>query len=155
MSMVWRRSFAGQMAHLALRPVAALLLCCTLSPSTWADDAPLEIAGAKTVSCKGVVDLISTIPNLVIIDNRTQADFKSGHIEGAIHILDTDMTEESLAKAVKTRATPLLFYCNGVKCGRAAKATSKAVEWGYSNVYYYAEGIHDWKENQLPLVTQQ
>jgi len=119
-----------------------------------AEDAPLEINGAKTVNCNGVLDLIVTTPGLVVIDNRTQADFDSGHIEGAIRILDTDMTQELLAGAVKSKESPVVFYCNGVKCGRAAHATAKALEWGYAKVYYYAEGILDWKANQLPLVTQ-
>ena len=133
---------------------AALLVCCNLSSLSLAEDAPLEIKGAKTVDCNGVIDLIATTPSLVVIDNRTQADFDSGHIEGAIRILDTDMTQELLAGAVKTKESPVVFYCNGVKCGRAAHATTKALKWGYARVYYYAEGIHDWKVNQFPLVTQ-
>jgi len=143
---------------------AALLACWALSPAmlaqgasleiTLSEDAPLEIKGAKTVDSNGVIDLISTTPGLVVVDNRKQADFDGGRIEGATRILDTDMTEALLAGVVKSKATPVLFYCNGVKCGRAANATTKAVGWGYTNVYYYAEGIHDWKANQLPLVTQ-
>jgi rhodanese-related sulfurtransferase len=117
-------------------------------------EAPTQIGGAKTLDSKGVIELISTTPDLAIVDNRTKADFDSGHIEGAVNIVDTDMTAESvLAAAVKSKAAPVLFYCNGVKCGRAAKATAKAVGWGYSHVYYYALGILDWKANQFPLVT--
>jgi rhodanese-related sulfurtransferase len=143
-------------AYLALRRVfgAALLLCCALSVPSAAEDAPLQIRGAKTVDYKGVVELITTTPDLIVIDNRKQADFDSGHIEGAFNILDTDMTKELLADAARSKETPVLFYCNGVKCGRAANATAKAVEWGYANVFYYAEGIHEWKINQLPLVTK-
>jgi len=133
---------------------AALLLCCALSPPSRAEDAPLEIKGAKTVDCHSVINLIVTTPELAIIDSRTQADFDGGHIEGATRILDTDMTQERLAGAVKSKESPVVFYCNGVKCGRAAHATAKAIEWGYVQVYYYAEGIVDWKANQLPLVTQ-
>lgn len=119
-----------------------------------AQDASMQIKGAKTVDSKGVIELISTTPDLAIIDNRTKADFDSGHIEGAVNIVDSDMTAESvLAGVVQSKAAPVLFYCNGVKCGRAAKATAKAVGWGYSHVYYYALGIPDWKANQFPLVT--
>ena len=78
---------------------------------------------------------------------------KRGHLEGAIRLIDTDITSESiLAQHVKSKDAPVLFYCNGVKCGRAAKATLKAVGWGYSNVYYYALGMEEWKDRQLPLV---
>jgi rhodanese-related sulfurtransferase len=118
-----------------------------------AQDAPMQIEGAKTLDSKGVIELISTTPDVVIIDNRPKADFDSGHIEGAVNIVDTSMMAESFAGVVKSKAAPVLFYCNGVKCGRAAKATAKAVGWGYSHVYYYALGIPDWKANQFPLVT--
>jgi rhodanese-related sulfurtransferase len=131
-----------------------LVLCCALSSLSWADDAPRDIKGAKSVDCYSLLDLIATTPGVVIIDNRTQADFEGGHIEGAIRILDTEMTRELLAGAVKSKETPVVFYCNGVKCGRAAQATIKALEWGYANVYYYTEGMLDWKTNRLPIVTQ-
>jgi rhodanese-related sulfurtransferase len=133
--------------------IAAVVLSFGLS-RVLAQDAPMQIEGAKTLDSKGVIELISTTPDVVIIDNRTKADFDSGHIEGAVNLVDTSMTAESaFAGVVKSKAAPLLFYCNGVKCGRAAKATAKAVAWGYSHVYYYALGIPDWKANQFPLVT--
>ena len=132
---------------------AAIVLVSFGLPNALAQDAPMEIRGAKTLDSNGVIELISRTPGVAIIDNRTKADFDSGHIEGAVNIVDTDMTEESaLAGVVKSKAAPVLFYCNGVKCGRAAKATAKAVGWGYSRVYYYALGIIDWKANHFPLV---
>ena len=115
----------------------------------------MEIPGARTVDSRGVIDLISTTAGVTIVDNRTKADFDGGHIEGAVNIPDTEMTTEAVLAAVaRSKDTPVLFYCNGVKCGRAAKATAKAVQWGYSRVYYYALGILDWKDNQFPLVTR-
>lgn len=138
-----------------LRAVAAVFLVAIGLSSALAQDAPMNIAGATTLDSKGVIDLISTTPGVAIIDNRTKADFDDGHIEGAVNITDTDMVSESaLSGVVKSKAAPVLFYCNGVKCGRAAKATAKAVEWGYSRIYYYALGIQDWKANQFPLVTR-
>jgi rhodanese-related sulfurtransferase len=101
---------------------AAVVLSFGLS-RVLAQDAPMQIEGAKTLDSKGVIELISTTPDVVIIDNRTKADFDSGHIEGAVNIVDTSMTAESaFAGVVKSKALPVLFYCNGVKCGRAAKA---------------------------------
>jgi rhodanese-related sulfurtransferase len=68
-------------------------------------------------------------------------------------LIDTDITDEVvLAKHVKAKNAPILFYCNGLKCGRAAKATEKAVGWGYTNVHYYALGLEEWKQRKLPLV---
>ena len=114
-------------------------------------DAPMEISGAKTVDAKQIVDLITKAPNLIILDNRKPEDFSAGHIEGAKRLIDTDVTPESLAKNVPTKETPVLFYCNGVKCGRAAKAVETALKAGYKNVYYYALGMDEWNKLGLPV----
>lgn len=119
----------------------------------FADGAPVEIKGATTVNADGVIALVQKHDNLVILDNRSVADYDAGHIEGAVRLIDTDITSEAvLAERVKSKDTPVLFYCNGLKCGRAAKATMKAVEWGYGKVHYYALGLEEWKQRGLPLV---
>ena len=118
------------------------------------EEAPREIKGATTLGSDGVVDLILKTPGVVIIDARREADFDDGHIEGAINIPDTDLTSEAvLAQAVRSKSTPVLFYCNGFKCGRAAHATTRAIQWNYANVFYFAAGMEEWKANRLPLVT--
>lgn len=115
-------------------------------------DAPIAIVGATTVDASTVVQLILNTPGLVVVDTRTKADFEMGHIDGAINIVDTDMiSEQVLASVISSKTMPVLFYCNGVKCGRAAHATKQAVEWGYTHIFYYALGIRDWKEQQFPL----
>jgi len=141
-------------------PVRNFLLMIGLTlamalPALGREDAPMQIAGATTVGAEQVVDLIRREPKLVIVDARHIGDYKAGAIEGAINLLDTDMTAEKLATLASERNTPVLFYCNGVKCGRAANAVVKALSWGYSNVYYYALGMMEWKAKHLPLVTHQ
>ena len=133
--------------------IFSVALLCGFAAPARADEAPLQIQGAKTVDADTVIALIQKTNNLVILDDRSAADYEAGHIEGAVRLIDTDITNESiLAQHVKSKDAPVLFYCNGVKCGRAAKATLKAVGWGYSNVYYYALGMEEWKDRQLPLV---
>jgi len=115
-------------------------------------DAPLEIPGTKTVNARQIFELVTKTPNIVIIDNRKEEDYASGHIEGAVRLIDTDVNAESLSQRIRTKDTPVLFYCNGVKCGRAAKAAEKAVQAGYTKVYYYALGMDEWNAQRLPLV---
>jgi|SRR5690348_16087866 rhodanese-related sulfurtransferase len=139
-----------------MRPLVTLLFGVALLhlgalQSVSAEEAPLQIAGAHTVNAGQVIALIDSKPDLVIIDSRKPEDFAAGAIEGAISLTDTDMTEGKLAK-IANRARPVLFYCNGVKCGRAAKAVTKAVKWGYKEVYYYALGMTEWEKLRLPLV---
>ena len=138
------------MRSLAMALVGALAIFGVASAQ--AQDAPLTIAGTKTVNADQVIDLVTKKSNLVILDNRKPEDFSAGHIEGAVRLIDTDVTVDSLAKAIKTKDTPVLFYCNGLKCGRAAKAAQKAVESGYTEIYYYALGLEEWSKKGLPLV---
>ena len=132
-----------------------LVLVLALPGAAIAADAPMEIKGATTVDAKGVIALVETAKGLVILDNRHEADYAAGHIEGALRLLDDDITDEAvLAKVVPTKDTPALFYCNGLKCGRATKAAVKAIGWGYTKVFYYAKGMEEWRAEGLPLVAK-
>lgn len=116
-------------------------------------DAPSEIAGATTVDADGVIALFDEHPDLVVLDNRKAKDFDAGHIEGAVRLVDTEVTADTMASAVPSKDTAVLMYCNGLKCGRAANAVGKALELGYSKIYYYALGMAEWKDRKLPLAT--
>jgi len=117
-----------------------------------AEDAPMQISGANTVNAQQIFALIDKDPKLVILDNRKEEDYAAGHIEGAVRLLDTDVTPDTLAKYIASKDVSVLFYCNGVKCGRAAKAAARAVQLGYTKIYYYALGMQEWNKEGLPLV---
>jgi rhodanese-related sulfurtransferase len=133
------------------RMFIASLFALGLAAAPARADAPLTIPGARTVDARAIVALIETRPDLVIFDNRRAEDYANGFIEGAIRVLDTDLTEAFLAGHLRTKDTPVLFYCNGLRCGRAAKAAEMAVRWGYTQVHYYALGMEEWRALGLPL----
>lgn len=135
--------------------LAALGLALAVAAPASAADAPETIAGATTVDANGVIDLIGAEADLVILDNRREGDYAAGHIEGAVRLIDTDITgPEVLAAHVPSVDTPVLFYCNGLSCGRAANAVELAVGWGYTAVHYYALGMTEWNELGLPVATE-
>jgi rhodanese-related sulfurtransferase len=138
----------------ALFAASVALLLFGVAPPASAQ-APQSVAGARTLDSDGVIALIEKAPNLVIIDARHEKDFQDGHIEGAVRLLDDDMLAAgppALAKVAPDKATPLLFYCNGPACGRAAKSAAAAAGWGYGDISYYYAGIPDWRAKNLPLV---
>lgn len=117
-------------------------------------DAPETIEGATTVDANGLIELVMGDPNVVMLDNRREGDFEAGHIEGAIRLLNDDIASPAdIAAHVASTDTPVLFYCNGLRCGRAADAAQKAISFGYTQVYYYARGIEEWRELGFPLIT--
>lgn len=128
-----------------------LLLLFSISAQAEKPTAPQHIEGAINLSAEQVIDLILATPALVVIDARKQEEFIKGHIENAVSLLDTTMSEEALAQHVPDKATPLLFYCNGERCLRSSNAARKAIDWGYSKVYWFRGGWVEWREKQLPV----
>jgi len=87
----------------------------------------------------------------VVLDTRKPEDIAAGHLENAIRLIDTEVSAETLAQHVASTETPVLFYCTGLKCGRAANAVEKAIGLGYSKVFYYALGMEEWNKQGLPV----
>lgn len=113
---------------------------------------PESINGTTIVAAEGLIELATQQSQLVMIDSRVTADRKEGFIEGSISLPDTDSRCKSLAQAVAALNSPLLFYCNGVKCGRSGRAAMIAVACGYSNIYWYRNGMQEWQKKEFPLV---
>ena len=67
----------------------------------------------------------------VLVDVRSQSEFDSGHIEGAVS-LPLDRIHLGITRAVPEKATPVLLYCrSGARCGRARTILSGM---GYTQV---------------------
>lgn len=67
-----------------------------------------------------------------LIDVRTTAEFRNGHIRGAIS-LPLERLPEGLKVPVPDKDTAILLYCaSGIRSGRAKKLLRKA---GYTSVF--------------------
>jgi rhodanese-related sulfurtransferase len=83
--------------------------------------------------------------NMVLVDSRPARVFAQGAIPGAINIPDTQFDKEA-AKLPADKATPLVFYCGGLKCVLSVKSADKARALGYTNVATYPEGYPEWTQ---------
>lgn len=115
---------------------------------------PESIDGTTKVDAEGFIDLVDKFPELIIIDSRIPGDRKQGYIEGSISLPDVDTTCESLTKVIHKKDALSLFYCNGVKCGRSAKAINIALTCGYSNIYWFRGGFEEWLEKGYPYLQE-
>ncbi len=113
---------------------------------------PEFLEGTTRVGAEEVIDLVDEHSDLVIIDARKRSDYQKGHIEGAVNLPNTETTPESLAGVIPSKSTPVVFYCNGVKCGRSVESVQKTVSAGYSQVYWFHGGIQEREAKGLPLV---
>ena len=120
-----------------------------LSIIAHAGEAPMRVDGATTVDAAAAKALFDE--GALFVDPRRESEFEAGRIPDAVSIeLKKKFNEESLAAEAK-KDEAMVFYCNGPKCPRSAKAASKAVSWGYSKVYYFRDGFPAWKAAGYPV----
>jgi len=112
---------------------------------------PESIPGTTKVTAEDIPGLFEKHDDLVIIDARIDKDRKGGHIEGSVSLPDVKTTAETFAKAVPSKSTPVLLYCNGIKCGRSVKSAKNAVKWGYTKVYWFRGGWEEWTQKGMPI----
>jgi phage shock protein E len=73
----------------------------------------------------------SIMAETIWLDVRTLSEYESGHIEGAIHLPHTNVTEQA-SSLLPNKDDEILVYCRSG--GRAGKAETLLKELGYSNV---------------------
>lgn len=140
------------MIRKGIKTIAAVFLATLIHPAVAEKQSvPEYVDGTSRVTAEEVIELVGKQPDLVIIDARKVSDHEKGFIEGSISLPDTETTPESLASHVPSKDTPVLFYCNGVKCGRSVKSAEKAVSWGYKNVHWFRGGWEEWMEKGYPV----
>lgn len=122
------------------------------NPGFAAEDTPESLAGATNVNAEKLIELMQGTAGLVVIDSRKPSDRAKGWIEGSVGLPNTDTNEASLASNVKSKTTPIAFYCNGVKCGRSYDAAKIALGLGYQNIYWFRGGWDEWTQKGLPVM---
>jgi len=88
--------------------------------------------------------------DFLLVDARNPEEYREAHMPGAISIPQKKM-DDYLGLLPSDRNSEIIFYCNGVKCGKSKKAARKAVKVGYTNVRVYAEGMPVWEERGYPF----
>ena len=85
-------------------------------------------------------ELMDNEKNFIILDVRTEEEFKENHIENAILIPHTEI-EQRAEKELKDKNQLILVYC---RSGNRSKTASKILaELGYTNVMEFG-GINSW-----------
>lgn len=87
-------------------PALAVILICAIPSGCFFPGA------IDDIDVKQLESMIRKEKTLVIVDNRTELEYSSGHIPGAVHIPQEGFPMiASLLPADKN--TPLVFYCRG------------------------------------------
>ncbi|NLK04456.1 MAG: rhodanese-like domain-containing protein [Clostridiales bacterium] len=95
----------------------------------------------RKITAEEAKDMIDKDNSIIILDVRTEQEYKSGYIEGAIHLPENEILDEA-EKIITDKSTTILLYCRSGR--RSALAADNLIELGFSNVYDFG-GIIDWK----------
>ena len=102
--------------------------------------------GLIGVDVAHIKKLVDSKANVVIIDSRPKKrKYDKGHIPGAISIFDKDF-DKLKDQLPADKATPLYFYCGGLKCKLSPSSAEKAIALGYTKVYVVPGGYPAWKK---------
>lgn len=102
-----------------------------------------------SLSPQQAISLINTEEG-VFVDLRDAAEFKKGHIVGAINIPAAKLTER-MAELQKYTDKPIVLAC---KMGQQSGAASKQLKGAeYTRVYKMSGGMMEWSNLQLPTVS--
>ncbi len=110
----------------------------------------LNAEGFGLIDTAGLKDLLDRDTDIALFDARNPEEYQEVHIRGAESLPEKKFDEFSHLLP-KDRAKPVVFYCNGVKCGKSRKAALKVLAAGYKNVLVYAEGMPVWEEKGMPI----
>ncbi len=105
------------------------------------------------VTAPEVKKMQDTTLNLILVHALSRIEFDQQHIPGSINIPTNDMSETDALP--KNKATPLVFYCMGVKCKYSYLSAQEAVKKGYTNVYWFKGGIPEWRKYDYPMAVSE
>jgi PQQ-dependent catabolism-associated CXXCW motif protein len=87
------------------------------------------------------------VPHRDISGSRWLPDIGRGALSGELERYFRDHLEMASKGG---RDTPVVFYCLA-DCWMSWNAAKRAVSWGYTQVYWYRDGIDGWEAAQLPM----
>ena len=104
---------------------------------------------AKDISVKDAATLLQNpAQGLTIVDVRTPAEFREGHLAGAVNMDFFGASFDSQILGLP-KDKPVLLYCR--TGNRSAGAYDAMEKEGITNILHMNEGITGWQKQGLPL----
>jgi rhodanese-related sulfurtransferase len=105
-----------------------------------------RLSGVRDVA-PGEATRLLNHENAIMIDMRSDRDFRDGHIVNAVHA-PADNSDMS-ARLEKYRDRPLIVYCRSGQ--RSMPVCSKLRKQGFEKVYNLKGGVLGWQQADLPI----
>lgn len=113
---------------------------------------PEQIAGVATVTADQVIKILTSNNPPLLVDARIKKDRDYGYIESSISLPDIETNCATLKKLSPDKNQYLMFYCNGVLCGRSVTSIKIARSCGYHNLAWFKGGFAEWKNQGYPYI---
>ena len=142
--------------NLTLFSAAILVFCLTGVSLADSDKYPyrVDFPQVKTIES---YDLKAGLDSgdYIAIDARSKLEYEVIHLNEAKHIAISKKTFLTKLKDVARRnpGKKIAFYCNGTTCLKSYKATQKALDAGFTEVFAYDAGVPEWA-NMYPGETK-
>jgi rhodanese-related sulfurtransferase len=90
-------------------------------------------------------ELFTQKNDVIIVDVRSQYEFQTLRVKGAMNMPVADKSFESdIVKLRQSTNKQIAVYCNGHRCLKSYQAVKKAQEAGVDNIIAFDAGIFDW-----------
>jgi len=107
---------------------------------------PEKIPGVETVNAEQVIEILTSDNPPILIDARIKSDRVHGYIESSVGLPDIETNCDTLGKIATDKSRHIMFYCNGVQCGRSVVAIKIARSCGYHHLSWFKGGFSEWTE---------
>ncbi len=127
---------------------AALALVLVIATAMASACAGSRVSDVSVGQAQELIQKQSGKSDFVILDVRTPAEFREGHIEGAV-LLDISAPDFEKRLSALDRGKTYLVYCRtGNRSLRAVQAMERL---GFRSIYHMNQGIVGWQQKNLPL----
>lgn len=99
------------------------------------------IDAQPAISAKNFKKIIATENEFVLLDVRSEAEFRAAHLPGALHV-ERGRIEWIIPNIIKQTNRTIYVYCQDGK--RSGFATERLLEMGYANTSHIADGFEGW-----------
>ncbi len=116
---------------------------------------PEKITGVTTVTAEDLFTILTSDARSLLIDARIKNDRDYGYIENSISLPDIKTNCDTLSNINPDKDQHMLFYCNGIRCGRSMISIKVARSCGYHNLSWFKGGFSEWKEKGYQYIKNQ
>lgn len=116
---------------------------------------PEKITGVTTVSAEQVIESLTSDQPPILIDARIRQDREHGYIETSVSLPDIETNCDTLKSVTDDKNKQLMFYCNGIQCGRSVISIKIARSCGYHHLSWFKGGFAEWRDKGYQYIKNQ